>query len=195
MHFDPILLDIAEQIDTERLVLRAVMPGDGTLHFPAVQESLQDLRRYLAHLTWVKEEPSLASSERHCRERRANFIKRESLSYFIFSKADHGFIGSISLLRIDWTVPRFEIGYWCRTGAQGKGYIVEAVHALTGFAFDKLAARRVEIRADDANVNSWKVAEAAGFVLEGVLRNWDRGGLDGGLADMRVYAKIAAEIS
>ena len=42
--------------------------------------------------------------------------------------------------------------------------------ALARMAFDALAARRVEIRTDDANVRSQRVAERAGFTLEAVLR-------------------------
>jgi len=189
MNFNPILLDVTEQIETERLMIRAVMPGDGVAHFPAVQESLVDLRKHLGHLPWVEEEPSPLNSEKYCRNMRSSFIKRENLVYFIFLKADESFVGGVGLHRIEWEVPRFEVGYWCRTGAQGKGYIAEAVQGITDFAFSQLAARRVEIRADDFNVPSWKVAENAGFTLEGVLRNWDRDAITNDLRDLRVYAK------
>jgi len=191
MKFNPILLDIAEEFESERLVMRAVGPGNGVLHYPAVQESIADLRRYLGHLAWVKEEPSLANSERYCRGQRSTFIQRENLVYFIYLKSDHSLVGSIGLHRIEWRIPKFEIGYWCRTTAQGKGYIGEAVSAMTRFAFADLAARRVEIRADNANVPSWKVAEVAGYELEGILRNVDRDEMTDELRDLRVYAKIA----
>lgn len=191
MNFNPILLDIAEQFESERLVMRAVAAGNGVLHYPALQESLLDLRRYLGHLAWVKEEPSLANSERYCRGQRATFIQRENLVYFIFLKSDQTLVGSIGLHRIEWRIPKFEIGYWCRSSAQGSGYIVEAVNAITAFAFADLAARRVEIRADDDNRPSWKVAEAAGFELEGILRNVDRDELTDALRDLRIYSKIA----
>jgi hypothetical protein len=191
MNFNPILLDIAEQVETERLTIRAVMPGDGAVHYAAIQESIVDLRRFLGHLPWIKEEPSVQNSEKHCRNARSNFIKRESLTYFIYSIADGSFIGALFLLRIDWDIPRFEIGYWCRSGAQRKGYIAEAVSAMTEFAFSQLAAKRVEIRTDAKNVGSWKVAESSGFTLEGTLRNWDRDWATGELCDLRIYAKIA----
>ncbi len=32
-------------------------------------------------------------------------------------------------------VRRFELGYWCRTRHQGRGFVTEAVRALTRFAF------------------------------------------------------------
>lgn len=191
MKFSPVLLDIPEQFESERLELRAVVPGNGALHFQALQESLSDLRRYLSHLSWVKEEPSLSGSEKYCRIQRSSFIQRDNLVYFIFLKSDQSLVGSIGLNRIDWNIPKFEIGYWCRSSAQGNGYIVEAVNALTSLAFAKLAARRVEIRADDVNVLSWKVAEKAGFELEGILRKCEKDEVTGELRDLRIYAKIA----
>jgi hypothetical protein len=44
------------------------------------------------------------------------------------------------------------------------------VRALARLAFDTLDARRVEIRMDDNNASSWRVAERAGFTLEALLR-------------------------
>ena len=121
MNFNPVLLDIPELITTPRLKIRAISSGDGLHHFAAVQESLSDLRLYLADLPWVKGEQTLSNSELHCRENYARFIKREGLSYFIFLNTENGsehFIGSIGLHRIDWAVPKFEIGYWCRVSQQ-----------------------------------------------------------------------------
>lgn len=191
VNFTPILLDIAEQFESARLVMRAAAGGDGAAHFAAVSESIVDLRAHLGHLPWVSEEPSLANSERYCRTQRSNFIQRQNLVFFMFTKTDRQLVGSIGLHRIDWEVPRVEIGYWCRTSAQGKGYVVEAVHAITDYAFSQLAAKRVEIRADDLNARSWKVAENCGFHLEGVLRQFNRDAVSNQLCDLRVYSKIA----
>ena len=189
MKFSPILLDVPEQFESERLEMRAVLAGDGAVHYAAVQESMTDLRRYRGHLPWVKEAPSLAVSEKYCRIQRSTFIQRDNLVFFIYLKTDQSMVGSVGLHRIDWNIPRFEIGYCSRSGAQGNGYIVEAVNAITGMAFAKLAARRIEIRADDVNRPSWKVAEKAGFDLEGILRKSEKDELTGELRDLRIYAK------
>jgi len=61
--------------------------------------------------------------------------------------------------------------------------------ALTKLAFEQLNALRVEIRCDDRNHKSSRVAERAGFQLEGILRN-ESHGLDGSLRSTRVYSKI-----
>jgi len=45
------------------------------------------------------------------------------------------------------------------------------VQLLTRLAFAQLAANRVQIRMDPRNVRSERVAQRAGFLLEGTLRN------------------------
>jgi RimJ/RimL family protein N-acetyltransferase len=90
---------------------------------------------------------------------------------------------------IDWEVPKFEIGYWCRTRFTGHGYTTEAVRGITAFAFEALGARRVEIRCDSRNLPSARVAERAGFRLEGELRN-NEIATDRGLRDTLIYAMV-----
>ena len=193
MFLNPILLDVSEQIDTERLQLRAVMPGDGAQHCRAVAESVDDLRRYLGHLLWVSEEPSLINSEKYCRKHRAHFISRESLLYFVYLKSEQRLIGSVALHEIDWQVPKMEIGYWCSSRYQGQGYISEAVSALTTMAMTELVAQRVEIQADVLNIASWRVAQRCGFEFEGLHRKFLREAMNGRLIDLRIYAKLAGQ--
>jgi len=86
-------------------------------------------------------------------------------------------------------VRRFEIGYWRRAGCGGCGYVTELTTALARLAFDRLDARRVELRMDDTNVASWKIAERCGFTLEAVLRG-DSLTPDGAVRSTRVYARV-----
>jgi RimJ/RimL family protein N-acetyltransferase len=98
-------------------------------------------------------------------------------------------VGSSGLHRIDWEVSKFEIGYWCRTRFSGQGYATETVRGIAAFAFDALGVKRVEIRCDPLNRPSARVAERAGFHLEGELRN-DALGTDGTLRNTLVFSAI-----
>ena len=89
-------------------------------------------------------------------------------------------------------MPKFEIGYWLRTRFAGQGYMTEAVGGITAFAFDRLGARRVEIRCDSLNRRSARVAERAGFFLEGELRNAEVGP-GGELRDTLVFSMVPEE--
>jgi RimJ/RimL family protein N-acetyltransferase len=79
-----------------------------------------------------------------------------------------------------------------RTGAEGHGYVTEAVRALTAAAFRGLHAQRIEIRCDPANERSWRVAERCGFAFEGTLRN-DRLTTDGRLTSTRLYSRFPSD--
>ena len=65
--FEPLLLDLPSTITTERLALRTPQTGDGARLLPALQESLPQLRRFLASLPWVAGEQTSESAERWCR--------------------------------------------------------------------------------------------------------------------------------
>ncbi len=186
MNVNPLLLDFPDTFETERLTLRTPHSGDGAMINAAVIESLAELRPWMP---WAQTPPTLADSETYAREKQAQFLRREDLTFLLLRREDGRMIGSGGLHRIDWQVPRFEIGYWVRTGDARRGYITEAVQGLTTFARDHLGARRVEIRMDSRNERSGRIAERAGFALEGVIRH-ERRSVDGALIDGRSYARI-----
>ena len=189
---EPLLEDVPERNETERLILRIPNGRDAPALNAAVCESLGDLRVFMP---WAQTAPSLAQSQAECRRMQAKFLLRDDLPLFMYERRADGsegdFVGGSGLHRIDWTVRRFELGYWCRSSLQGRGYVTEAAQALTRFAFERLQARRVEVRMDDTNERSWKIAQRAGFALEGVLRSDSLNPL-GAARDTRVYALIGA---
>jgi len=105
------------------------------------------------------------------------------------TEAVDALVGCSGFHRVDWSVPKVEIGYWVRTPHSGQGYVTEAVNAITEFAVKHFGAKRAETRMDDRNERSWRVAERCGFTLEGILRHERRRVADGSLGDTRVYAK------
>lgn len=188
---DPLLIDVPARIATEHLVLRCPRPGDGPELNAAVVESLDELRPWSP---WAKQAPTLEESESYVRMVHGRFALRTDLQFHIRERVGDGdgegaLLGAIGLPRLDWNVRRFEIGYWRRTGAGQRGVITEAVVALSRMAFDALAAQRVEIHTDTNNARSWRVAERAGFTLEGVLRR-ERRTVHGEPCDTRVYARV-----
>jgi RimJ/RimL family protein N-acetyltransferase len=63
------------------------------------------------------------------------------------------------------------VGYWCAADARGRGVVTRALRAISGFAFDELGLRRLELITDPDNAASQRVAEKAGYRREGVLRS------------------------
>ena len=212
---DPMLIEVPERIETARLVLRVPQRGDGAAVNAAVAETIAELAPWLP---WAGSMPTPDESEMHCRRLQARFILREDLAMLMFERRcgdgapvgvgaegrlvgdgvngrlvgasmEGRLVGGLGLHRIDWLLGRFEIGYWRRAGFEGRGLVTEGVIAIARMAFDVLGARRVEIRMDDRNERSWKLAERAGFTLEAVLR-FDAATLQGEPRSTRVYARV-----
>ena len=183
---NPVLIDLPERIETERLIVRPPRFGDGPAVNAAIRESIAELRPWMP---WAQTEPTVEQTEENMRRAVAKFAAREDLR-LQFHLKDGTFVGSSGLHRINWDVPKFEIGYWVRTSCAGRGYVTEAVAAIARLAFETLRAARVEIRCDEQNVRSRRVAERLGFAQEGTLRNQERDPR-GELRNTVVYSKIA----
>ena len=186
---DAILLDVPDRLTTERLLLRAARAGDGVEVNQAIHDSFERLRQWMH---WATYRPEAEETEAFERQAEADFLCRSQFTFNAFLRDAGPFIGSIALFNIDWSVPKLEIGYWLRTGYEGRGLMTEAVAALVDLAFATLAMHRVEIRCDPRNQRSAAIPERLGFALEGVLRNEKRTP-QGTLRDTAVYARISPE--
>jgi RimJ/RimL family protein N-acetyltransferase len=181
-----LLLDIPESLETSRLWLRATRAGAGAQVREAVYESQALLRPWMP---WAQEEQTLEDSERHCREAQARWHARQELDFCFWRKSDGILVGTGGLHTIDWSVPKFEIGYWIRASCAGQGLATEAASALAAWARGSLGAQRLEITSDARNLASRRVAEKCGFVLEGIRRH-SRRDASGELADSCMYALV-----
>ena len=184
---DAILLNIPGSVETARLAIRHPQPGDGELLYSAIAETLHDLRQFPASHPWALAEPSVQRSESFCRDAHAQFLSRDVLHFLMFLKPEMRCVGRISLFNIEWEVPKFEIGYWCRSSLQGQGLALEAMRAITNYAFSELGANRIEALPDELNMPSRRVCECAGYTLEGVRRN-DKMESDGVLRNTCIYS-------
>ncbi len=191
MTTNPLLLDIPDQFETERLLVRAPKAGDGPVLHEAVVETLDALRRWM---DWAIPEQTVDMLEEFARRGAYTFIARTDFPMLIWRRDDEKFVGVVGLHPSDWSVPLLEIGYWCRASCEGRGYVSEAVRGITRFAFEALGANRLEIRCDARNDRSARVAERCGYQLEGRLR---RNELDtaGELSDTLIYAHLASDPS
>jgi ribosomal-protein-serine acetyltransferase len=184
---NPILREFPYSFETDRLIIRGPLPGDGKRILEAAQESQAELRPWMP---WAVQLPDEEGYEALVREGRLKYLAREDLWMLLLLKESDALVGCSGLHRINWAVPRFEIGYWVRTSCGGKGYITEAVTGISNFAFDTLGAKRVEIRCDSLNRRSAAVAERAGFELEATLHNHERHHLTHALRHTLIYSKF-----
>ncbi len=180
----PKLPHVPDLITTDRLELRAPTIEHVEALAHAVRASLPELK---AWMPWATDDYSQAGADESVRAAVVSFATKQDLRYHLFERRSGQLIGSTGLHRINWSLPRFEIGYWLVSSETGKGYATEAVRALTRLAFEQLGAKRLEARCDDLNAASAAVAVRCGFQLDGILANFTRG-TDGSLRAERIYS-------
>ncbi|QYR19647.1 GNAT family N-acetyltransferase [Paenibacillus sp. sptzw28] len=183
---NPILLDFPHQFTTDRLLIRMPLPGDGKVVFESIQASINELKDWLPFARYEQNEQKV---EENIRESHIQFLKREDLRLLIFNKETNEFVGSSGLHRINWAIPKFEIGYWIDSRVSGKGLMTEGVQGITDFAFRELNARRIEIRCDSLNYRSKAIPERLGYRLEGILKNNSLSTDESSLRDTTIFAK------
>jgi RimJ/RimL family protein N-acetyltransferase len=156
----PVLLPLFEELQGERVLVRPYAESDAAALQEAVAESREHLRPWLV---------------------------REDMGVGLFDAETGRYGGGSGLHPRGWDLRFFEIGYWVRRSAEGRGYVSEAVRLLADYAFASLAANRIMIRCDVRNLRSAAVARRLGFVQEALLRN-DSLALDGTLRSTLVFA-------
>ena len=186
---NPIMQEIPYQFETERLMIRGPLPGDGKKVRTAVLQSHEQLKPWMP---WAVTVSSEEENEIRIREGQLKFLGRKDFLLLIFLKGTDTLIGSSGLHNPNWSVPSFEIGYWLHTAYTGKGYIIEAVNGISQFAFTHLAAQRLLIRCDVENKRSAAVARRCGFTLEGTHQHDDRHHLTNELRNTYYFAKLAS---
>lgn len=112
-------------------------------------------------------------------------------AYAIADPATDRLIGGIGLSEPRRTKARAEIGYWVAPQVRGRGVATAAVKALSAWAAGH-DIYRLDLYTALENVASQRVAIAAGFRREGVLRGV-MPGRDGGWEDRVLWARLAGD--
>jgi RimJ/RimL family protein N-acetyltransferase len=88
----------------------------------------------------------------------------------IVEAASGALLGSIGLRRTADDPWIAEAGYWVAREARGRGVATRALRLLADWALPALDLARLQLTTHEENVASQRVAEAAGFRREGLLR-------------------------
>ena len=185
---NPALIDLPMPVITPRLILRPLEPGDGAELYQAKKETWDQLTQWMP---WAQDPGSVESNEAYARRKQADFILRDDISLIGIDPETGRMALCTGLHRMNWALRKFDIGYWCRAECQGKGLVTEAANALTRYAFNQLAARRVQILHAADNDASRGIPERLGYTLEGKLKN-DLLLPDGTVTDGWLYGRTDA---
>jgi RimJ/RimL family protein N-acetyltransferase len=150
------------------LLIRPYVESDVNALYEAVRESVPEVSRWLP---WCHEDYSIEESRDFICSRKDASQGDEWYSFGVFEIESGRFVGGVGLNFINRVHQLANLGYWVRTSAAGRGVATAATKSAAHFGFAQLGLHRIEIVAAVDNVASQRVAEKAGAIREGVLRN------------------------
>ncbi|MEU6354546.1 GNAT family N-acetyltransferase [Streptomyces sp. NPDC047072] len=109
----------------------------------------------------------------------------------VFRPDSDQLLGRVALHAIVLADGLAKIGYWTTAAARGQGIAARATAALSRWALDEIGFHRLELLHATANEASCRVAEKAGFALEGVKRS--AAIHQDGWHDMHVHARLTGD--
>ena len=157
------------EITTGRLVLRPPVAAD----IPALFQACQDPENQ--RWTTIPSPYAYSDAEDFVGKRvPAGYENGTDAVFAIFEATGGDLVGTVGLHRItpleNPSGRMGEIGYLTAPDKRGKGYMTEAVRAVSRYAFEALGFVRIEWYAWEGNRASRRVIEKAGYTFEGTLR-------------------------
>ncbi|MEW1633031.1 GNAT family N-acetyltransferase [Streptomyces sp. NPDC093801] len=117
----------------------------------------------------------VVTSRAQARERIGRMHERwreeQSAIWAVAGPADGRAVGLIGWGDIDLAGGSAEIVYWILPEGRGRGAMVDATRSVSRWAFDDLGLHRLRLCHAVANPASCRVAQKAGFSLEGTMRS------------------------
>jgi RimJ/RimL family protein N-acetyltransferase len=159
---------------------------------PAVAEACRDPE--IAR--WIDDIPSpytRADARAYVATCRRGWKDGSLWAFAVLDVASDEVVGSCGIAWQDHPHGVAEIGYWVRAEDRGRGIATRAVRLASEWAFDAGGVQRLQLRADDLNTASQRVAENAGFRREGVLRSVRYSRRKGCRVDFVMFSRLAGE--
>ena len=83
---------------------------------------------------------------------------------------------------------RASVGYWVAPSARRQGVAHHALQVVSAWGLALPGLHRLELYVEPWNEGSWRAAERAGYIREGLLRSWEP--VDGQRRDMYMYSRL-----
>jgi len=148
------------------LHIRRYQPGDVDAVYKAVMESKAELSPWMP---WCHADYSREDAATWVAGRPGAWERNEEWSFVIVDFRGR-LIGACGIHRLDLRNGTGELGYWVRSSMTRGGVATEATRRLCQWAFGEAGLHRLEILTSIDNIASQRVAEKAGGVREGILR-------------------------
>ncbi|MEV1065755.1 GNAT family N-acetyltransferase [Streptomyces sp. NPDC050263] len=166
------------------LVLRPWRAEDA----PAVHAAFQDPLIHQWHIRAADSEEEVAG---WIAEWQQAWEGEQSAQWAVVDADTDVLLGRVALRGIQLGEGLAEVAYWTTGAARGRGVASRATAALSRWAFDEIGFHRLELSHATANEASCRVAEKAGFTLEGTKRSAVLH--QDGWHDMHLHARVQGD--
>jgi RimJ/RimL family protein N-acetyltransferase len=153
-----------ERLETADLVLRPPVEEDAPAAYALLNDP--DVRLWNPG----RECPDLEAAAAWCRDG-ADWSDGSHATWHAVDPDTGAMLGNVSLFGIDADDLVAKIGYRVLPAVRGRGLARQMVDAVTRWAFEERGLMRVQLEHSVLNAASCRVAQAAGFVLEGTARS------------------------
>jgi ribosomal-protein-serine acetyltransferase len=153
---------------TDKVVtVRPFQAEDAPEVHAAISESQNEAPKWLTELKGL----TLANVQEYIASQPQMWNGDQAYNFVILESSSNQIVGGCGLTQINKRHRYCNLYYWIRTSATGQGYATRAVVLMARFAFESLGMQRMEIVIEPENQASLRVAEKAGAISEGYLRN------------------------
>ena len=151
-------------LEGERVVLRHLQDSDAEDIFEIYRND--DVIRYWSSPAQI----SVGEAREMISDIRKQFEARTMFEWGVALRENDRVVGTCTLIHLDTTHRRAEIGYALNREFWGAGYASETVELVIAFAFGPMNLHRIEADVHPENTGSIRVLEKQGFKREGYLR-------------------------
>ena len=103
-------------------------------------------------------------------EKVRQYDAKEEFLFVLKEKENRTVIGLVYIKELDWKSGQAELAYCIGYQYEGKGWMTEAVRALSTYAFETLGLKTLQIIVHKSNLGSIKVAKKCGYLWKRSLK-------------------------
>ena len=156
------------ELSNDFIKIRRYRMEDVELLYEAAIESQKVMYEWMP---WCHPDYSIEESKTFISDCIKCWEEKTRFAFAVFDKKTGLYLGGVGLNQFNTQHNFANLGYWIRSSQTGRGVATVATLLAAEFGFSDLGLSRVEIVIATGNTASLRVAEKAGAVKEGILRN------------------------
>ncbi|MCC2545823.1 GNAT family N-acetyltransferase [Hymenobacter sp. BT175] len=173
----------------DHYAIRPLVEADLEPYFKLVDRNRARLEQFFTGT--VSRTRTLADTREFLADITRRVEARSYLPYLIVDDKANRLVGFLDLKNIDWNIPKAEVGCYMDADLAGHGVATRAFQVFCDYCFAHFQFEKLFLRTHESNVAARRVAERAGFQVEGIIR-CDYKTTAGLLVDLIYYGRLCS---